>query len=431
MLLLQCMAKQDPCKVPVVRINILTNYIHNTNLLNIKSAMNGYDPRFCLPGSRRATASRQQIFVPTETLRSGQTVLNKFVASFTEEIICDRHFTAQIIRSYDEYVMQNIPFSFNYVDDEDINYSSSMMNAQEQVRRCDEHQRRLMCFFENGGRIVQVKMQCETSEIALSTNTPPVFTDAFKEGLRSLQIAAKEPNRESSKRTFMEFVNDFGTHFKKVTQFGSLLMFEKLILNDEAPDTDLEEEYISCVVDAAYASIDHTPLKSLSPKIFENLAKQCDSQDLKSGLFNELNLNSVKVTAIGPTPMYIENLDENSTLPANPMHFQLMSIRHLFSRWWFKNIPSSPASMKPLNGSAIDSLFQLYLPFYEVSLASKRCSTHETCSTRPGKNSVTPASSACPPEEQIGSARDIAADTCNYGKLTSEPYCDKYNTQLW
>ena len=253
-------------------------------------------------------------------MRNGHTVLNKFVTSFTEEIVCDQDFTAHIIRSYDEYVSQTIPFSFYYNEDE-IQDSLYTTKVQDQVRMCDEHQRKLMCFFERKGKIVQVKMQCETSEIALSTNVPQVFTTAFKEGLRSLDIAAKESHKKSSKKTYMEFLKDFGTHFMKVTQFGSLLLFEKLILSDEASITDLEEWYISCAVDAGYASVDHTTLKSTSPKAFEDLAKQCDSQGLKNNLFVELNLHRNKVTSKWPTPLYMKGLEENSTLPANPIFF--------------------------------------------------------------------------------------------------------------
>ena len=434
-LLLSCEAETDPCKPSQTNINTQRNRIHNTNLLSIKSAMNGYDPRFSLPGSKRAIANRQQIFVATETLRNNQTAVNNFVARFTEEVKCDQLFISQIIRSYDEYVLQNIPFSF-YYDEDEMNESSSMKKAQDQVRMCDEHQRKLMCFFDKGGKIVQIKMQCETSEIDLSTNVPPVFTAAFKEGLRSLDIAATEPHKESSKRAFIEFVQDFGTHYKKVTQFGSLLIFEKLILSDEVSDSDVEEEYVNCVVNAAYASVENKTLKSLYPKIFEDLVKQCDYNKVTNRLFLELNLNRVKVSANGPTLMYMKNLDENSTLPANPIYFQLMSITDLFSKWWFKNIPSSPLfdhmpvwrlsnNITPLNGTAIDNLFRAHMPSYEASLAARKCSALGTWQANSGKSSVTPASSACPPELEAGPSRNTATVTCNHGELASEPCCDE------
>ena len=77
-------------------------------------------------------------------------------------------------------------------------------------------------FFEsvNGEEYIN-RAQCIVYKVSINPFSRPVFTDGFKNALRSLQRAAKKPNSETSKKIRSEFLNQYGTHYQSECYLGA------------------------------------------------------------------------------------------------------------------------------------------------------------------------------------------------------------------
>ena len=72
-------------------------------------------------------------------------------------------------------------------------------------------------------------------------DTAPEFTREFKDGLVSLQKAAKDPESNKSKQRALDFIHDFGTHFLSESYLGATQVVETVFHRGSKSERESEK----------------------------------------------------------------------------------------------------------------------------------------------------------------------------------------------
>ena len=71
------------------------------------------------------------------------------------------------------------------------------------------------------GETIITKDECIVTKVSIDSYSRPVFTDGFLNGIRALQTAAENPEVDSSKRTRINFIEEYGTHYQSECFLGA------------------------------------------------------------------------------------------------------------------------------------------------------------------------------------------------------------------
>lgn len=374
-----------------------------------ENALIGYDPLMSNPRELSDPGLRNQIFQLNRETGYTSDNINSFVKS-NKISHCDSELKETVLRNYEEYKKEKfsgVSFSLG-------TNSSVKIGFQALIKKVfnggfgwmDSEQSKMKQFYrETGGEIVQNTAQCVTRESSINTFVKADFTPAFLTALKSLHMAAQNPESTLSENIFTDFTLTFGTHFMRRTLFGSKLIFESRFASRSANATE-ESSRIRCASNEAYRSIGDD-IKKLS-RAFNSLSasqENCDNFSQNIDYFRKQSISSSKITVIGlPSNRHSDNCASSDESSA-PIYYELEKISTLFTSKWFATIPFNEvnANVVYLNGTAMQYFFEQMLSSHcEVMIErAEECSTEEKgC----GLNSVCAPGTTCvdDPDSALG-----------------------------
>ena len=203
-----------------------------TPVPNMRSCMDGYDPfemdRFTK--GKPDPGRKKRIFKPMERSREEDAVvLNDFV-DYAYDINCHFRATTTVVNTMTEFLStmsgsnifdeskldsssQNVPLS------PFVSYKNTKASRFSKGRESD-YEKQEKYFENNNGEVYLNQAKCLVYRVSINKFAKAVFTEPFINALKQLQKAAKNPNRESSKRVRKDFIREYGTHFLTSASWG-------------------------------------------------------------------------------------------------------------------------------------------------------------------------------------------------------------------
>ena len=346
---------------------------HLTQVPSLLSTLDGYDPVHGDPSAFPNPGFRSQIFKPFTMDDRGKTVISPFISQAHSDYNCKQEFTSTSSKNYNEYKKQkSSSVSFSKGGEASagggfgpFSFSASAGYAREES---EEEQNTQKFFQSTQGSISTSTSKCITHKVRLSSFVAPTFTDGFKEGLIELQRAALVTQRKKSRgsnerpamaeRVFLEFLNDFGTHYLKSTYLGTKLIFEKRFTK-QANSVESESSRNKCVSDSAHASLGGGVGGFVSASAsFSATSAECggSSEGSKSG--SDSSFETEQVVAIGSLLTSNDNALFEDIIKSVPIQFELDKITSLLRNEWLKSIQVNRYGIKSLNGTLITNFLE-------------------------------------------------------------------------
>ena len=198
---------------------------------NLSQCMYGYNP-FEMDRFTRAKPDpgiRSRIFEP-----------KKSFVDYPDDIICSIQQTTTVVSTLTDFLStvngnsifeesgsensnQDIPlFPFSLFVSYQKSKSSKYKNREE-----SDFERQRSFFQESQGEAYINQAKCLVSRVSINRGAKAYFTESFKNALRMLHIAAKNPNNDSSKKARINFIQEYGTHyFSKASTSLGLFIFK-------------------------------------------------------------------------------------------------------------------------------------------------------------------------------------------------------------
>ena len=211
------------------------------------------------------------------------------------------------------------------------------------------------------GEITRAKATCLTHAVSISAASRPVFTPGFIKLLEEMDAAANSENEEDKKQAVARFLQEFGTHYSKVTRLGAELIYERRF-ESTAKTTEEKKDRNGCVKDEASISLG---VKGVVNEInaeasFEN--EDCKSVNSQSDFSNNEGFEAVKTISRGSRPTDLKKWIGSSFIPI-PIKRNLDDISNLFrDKWMTKSV--SYGFKNDLSGSKIRAMYNKYIEQY-------------------------------------------------------------------
>ncbi|KAA0186888.1 hypothetical protein HAZT_HAZT009215 [Hyalella azteca] len=326
---------------------------------NFKLSLRGYDVLLADPWQAEDPGFGDQIFEPFYT-QNGRTYFYSFIDEVEINTKCNTKFTFSHISNSTEYL--NEKFS-------DYSFVLGAFNNEnnESVFSDESHRSGLPKQWHQ--EMVIGRAKCLTHRVQIAPFEKPVFTENFRNALRVLHEAAKDPMSVRSRETMMMFFLTFGTHFMKTVELGSKVVMWKTVSGQER-SLDLK-----CLEN----SIDETVKKSngntaSASSNFRTHSSQCDMKD-----GNEIptsaevdNGADMLITGIFPNKtMDTWNLIAKAS--PRPIGAELVKISYFFRDQWMDFIGENTTTT--LDTEAMYELYEIGLSYYCHKILKKNCKT--------------------------------------------------------
>ena len=379
----------------------------------LHSAMNGFDPVISDTLNCQNPGYKNKIFEPLTFHSRGRDVLNSFVVNAGSLVCCNGILKENIIPNYNSYKkLRQSDFTFSKDSDESVssdltkntekkcglsNINSSAFNFQNESgygRKDNNNEESIRKFFsQTQGEIIEYNSECIAYSVAISSYVKPVFTEAFTQALKILHTAAMIPNSKESNDSFIQFVQEFGTHYMKNTKLGSKIIFQKLFAY-KSSDQEESKRRRDCVEKAAQRIILGQTLHNWHESFTDQAAKCDESRDQ----LKHLGINLENVIPIGAFLSNIKNWSTATKTDPVPISFELDKISHITRPEWLDEIfvPKDAIKIDNLNLSIVSSFLELKYSSYNQLMQGQDCPSPRTgC----GYDSDCAAGTVCVPDE--------------------------------
>ena len=350
---------------------------------NMALCMYGYDPfemdRFT--EGKPDPGVKKKIFEPTKySTERNAMVLNDFV-SYADDINCNVKESTTVVNTmtdfmstmsgsniFEEYRSSssslNVPlWPFSLF----VSYKNAKSSRQSQRQESDYEKHR-QYFENNDGEAYINKAQCLVYRVSINRYAKAKFTAPFIWALRHLQIAAKNPNKDSSKRERINFIREYGTHyFDKCFMGASITTITRMSKKSKSQEEQNRKK--KCVSNAYReakgrgVSVNEFDLSlsagegpvsgSVSTTVggwgygsedgFGNRSRQCDENSASFFQSNQISLRQSEVVAVGALPFNDRDtwIKKRKVSPF-PADFRLAPIANLLTINNLKDIPLDP-----------------------------------------------------------------------------------------
>ena len=270
---------------------------------------------------------------------------------------------------------QNVPLS------PFVSYKNTKASRFSKGRESD-YEKQEKYFENNNGEVYLNQAKCLVYRVSINKFAKAVFTEPFINALKQLQKAAKNPNRESSKRVRKDFIREYGTHFFDKCFLGaSITTITRM--SHKSKSQEEQNERKNCVSDAFTNSkgsgvetgeIDIEVSGGKGPgsgsaktKIggwgggfeerFGNRSQKCDKNRNSNLQSNQNLLSQSEVLAWGAKPFSDRDtwIRETSKQPS-PVDFRLASIANLMNTNNLKDIPGEKLDANLLKNYIQDTM---------------------------------------------------------------------------
>jgi len=229
-----------------------------TPVPNMGAALTGYNPIIgnSISGNRPDPGAKQQIFIPTFQRPDGRLDVHENI-HFRDDVLCQLNTETKFVRSYQDYQSLksdswklsesssqgnsfNIPF-LNLITNFESKRSSSESTSSD-----SQFETETTFFVEQNGEIYYNQAKCTIFRIDVSSFSKPEFHPSFKDAMRKLNRAAREPKEERSKQVLKAFISEFGTHYMSSAWLGATLTAETRFASKSANE-GIRRERQNCI----------------------------------------------------------------------------------------------------------------------------------------------------------------------------------------
>lgn len=378
-----------------IKDDMIVNLVHEASL--------GVDPFMLDHTEILDSGVREAIFQPTQFVDTDKILLHNFMNIPREKVQCQGYVTPKFHHSsgikFRDYIEFQIP-SVEVVSDVNIldklNRSLPLNPAFDYINGTNKYKDQVILYLaDRSGEIVQKKSYCHTHTVTKNLHSIPIFSQPFLQGLRSLNIAAKQPQSESSRETFKDFIKTFGSHFQISTHFGSAIFYERLYSSLPINENENEKRRKCASIAIKFAARFHSSLydsPERSTPMLDELEK-CELAHENHDRTEDSKLPSTKLLSLGTTELNGSPQSRGLKISPSAIHYKLKSIVSLFKEEWFNTlIGNDNDNREILNGTAIYDFFEYSMAHYcEIMLGApcyvfadscgrfSNCSSEEEC----------------------------------------------------
>merc|ERR1712013_356110 len=357
-----------------------------TPVPNMVAALTGYNPIIgnSLSGDRPDPGTKQQNFVPTFQKSDGRLDLHDNI-HFFDDVHCQVDTETKIVKSFRDYQSLkggswqlsrkstqsssfNVPLIFLITNfGKKSSSSHSFGNASQFATEAS-------FFREHQGEIFYNQAKCTVYRIDVNSFAKPEFHPSFKEALRQLNKAAKEPTSRRNEEEHSERQNCIKRSFEAA--MGVVANVTEISVSASVPE-DLGSLGTSSGGWGANSDI-----------TFNREAKNCLNDTNGNRFYLEKGFERTRITSVGSTPKLDPQAwaDDVKNSPA-VIHRKLNEISSLFTEEFIGDIPEEepnpstgrldPASMKELFNNGLADYCQLMLG--EECPSVKGCGFNDLC----------------------------------------------------
>jgi len=376
-----------------------------TPVPNMGAALTGYNPIIgnSLSGDRPDPGAKQQIFVPTFQKSDGRLDVHENI-HFRDDVQCQLNTETKFVKSFQDYqsLKSNswklsqgstqssgsstglIPFIIDF---------SSRTSTSQSTTADSEFETEASFFGEQQGEIFYNQAKCTVFRIDVSSFSKSEFHPSFKDALRQLNKAAKEPTSRRSKEVLKAFISEFGTHYMSSAWLGATLTTETRFASKsenegerrrrqdcieesfgKATGTGVTVKEIRVNVNLQGGKIGGTTggWGANSDSTFNREAKDCLKDDDNNRFYAENRFERTRITSVGSAPKadpeaWAEDVKSSPAV----IDRELKEISSLFTEDFIGDIkedddnPSTgrldPASMKEFFNNGLAKYCQLML----------------------------------------------------------------------
>jgi len=202
-----------------------------TPVPNMVAALSGYDPVIgnSLSGDQPDPGAKQQIFLPTFQRSDGRLDVHDNI-HFRDDVRCQVNTGTKIVRSFQDYQSlksSSWQLSRRSAQSSSFNIPLKSLITNFGIKRSSPQFATEASFFgEHQGEIFYNQAKCTVYRIDVSSFSKPEFHPSFKDALRQLNKAAKDPTTRRSKEVLRSFISEFGTHYASSAWLGASLTAE-------------------------------------------------------------------------------------------------------------------------------------------------------------------------------------------------------------
>ena len=387
------------------------------------AALTGYNPIIgnSLSGDRPDPGTKQQIFVPTFQKSDGRLDLHGNI-HFFDDVHCQVDTETKIVKSFRDYQSlkggswqlsrkSTQSSSFNVPLISLITNFGKKSSSSHSFGNASQFATEASFFREHQGEIFYNQAKCTVYRIDVSSFAKPEFHPSFKEALRQLNKAAKEPTSRRSQEVLKAFISEFGTHYASSAWLGAALTTETRFASKSANEEERSERQ-NCIkrsFEAAMGVVANVTEISVNASVPEDLgslgttiggwevnsdstfnreAKNCLNDTNGNRFYLEKGFERTKITSVGSTPKLDPQAwaDDVKNSPA-VIHRKLNEISSLFTEEFIGDIPEEepnpstgrldPASMKEFFNNGLADYCQLMLG--EECPSVKGCGFNDLC----------------------------------------------------
>ena len=176
--------------------------------------------------------NRKQIFEVTRWNDARNTPIVNENFEWGDNVNCNIQQKTDVIRSMTDYfASMSGAFSFSETNTESSNVNVPVLSffvsyketksKSSSTSRESNYEKQKKFFASVNGEAYINRAQCIVYKVSINPFSRPVFTDGFKNALRSLQRAANNPDAERRNKIRSEFINQYGTHYQSECYLGA------------------------------------------------------------------------------------------------------------------------------------------------------------------------------------------------------------------
>jgi len=387
---------------------------------NMNLCMYGYDPfemdRFTK--GKPDPGVRKRIFEPTKfSTERNRMVVNDFV-DHGADINCNVQESTTVVNTMTDFMRTT---SGNNIFEEYGSSSSSLSvplfslfvsykrekSSRNSQRQESDFEKQSNFFEKNNGEAYINKAKCLVYRVSINQYAKAEFTVSFISALRQLQIAAKNPNKDISKRERINFIREFGTHYFDKCFLGASIT---TITRMSRRSYSLEEQNKrkNCVSTAykesnsaevrvnefdVEGSVEKGPVSgSVSTTVggwnsgsedgFGDRSRQCDENSNSFSQSFQNSLRQSEVISLGALPFNDRDfwIRETQVNPS-PADFRLVPIASLMKQNNLQDIPLDPNDEEgeKLDADLLRTYYQDTMDEYCDIMLGKPCPVVKSC----------------------------------------------------
>jgi len=311
-----------------------------TPVPNMGAALTGYNPIIgnSISGSRPDPGNKEQIFVPTFQRPDGRLDVHENI-HFRDDVLCQVNTETKFVRSYQDYQSLKSDSwklsesssqrnSFNIPLFSLITNFASQRSSSKSTSSDSQFETETTFFEEQNGEIYYNQAKCIIFRIDVSSFSKPEFHPSFKDAMRNLNRAAKEPTKKRSKQSLKAFISEFGTHYMSSAWLGATLTTETRFISKSANE-GIRRERQNCIRESfgkaagVGANVREVGVNVNAPigggvtaglettiggwgvnsdSTFHKRAEDCLKDDNNNAFYFENRFDRTKITSVGSLP---------------------------------------------------------------------------------------------------------------------------------